>query len=332
MLKTSGLFRLLGDDVRLRLLRVVTNERLNVSELTAILGIAQSGVSRHLGLLREAGLVRESREAGFTYYCSVADESETAPTSVWPMLRARLGAESQAAADIFSADDARLKEVKRQRREQRDTHGTAVDGNGRQLVPGRSWAAWSRALGLLLSDMRVADLGCGDGHLTLEMAAWARSTVGIDRSADVLKHARALARRRGVTNVRWKRGSIERIPLEDGSVDLAVLSQVLHHASDPVKALTEARRVVSPGGRVLVLELDQHDQQWVTERFGDRWLGFDRSSLSTMMDEAGFASVRVETGLDDTPFGVVMAVGTGAAAHRASSRRPAVRRHQAQSA
>ena len=153
MLETSGLFRLLGDDVRLRLLRLVTTERLNVSELTAILGIAQSGVSRHLGLLREAGLVRESREAGFTYYCSATDESEAESTSVWPMLRARLGAESPAAAKMFGADDARLKEVKRQRREQRDTHGTAVDGNGRQLVSGRSWAAWSRALGLLLSDM-----------------------------------------------------------------------------------------------------------------------------------------------------------------------------------
>jgi ArsR family transcriptional regulator len=332
MLETSGLFRLLGDDVRLRLLRLVRTEQLNVSELTAILGIAQSGVSRHLGLLREAGLVRERREAGFTYYCSAADDSETEPTSVWPMLQARLGAESPAAAEMFSADDARLKEVKRQRREQRDTHGTAVDGNGRQLVPGRSWAAWSRALGLLLTGLRVADLGCGDGHLTLEMAAWARSTVGIDRSADLLKHARALARRRGVTNVQWKRGSIERIPLGDGAVDLAVLSQVLHHASDPVKALTEARRIVSPGGRVLVLELDQHDQEWVTGRFGDRWLGFDRSTLTTMMDKAGFDSVRVETGLDDTPFGVVMAVGTRAAAQRASARQPAVRRAQKRTA
>ncbi len=276
MLETSGLFRLLGDDVRLRLLRLATTERLNVSELTAILGIAQSGVSRHLGLLREAGLVQESREGGFTYYRAANDESDPEATSVWPMLRARLGAESPAVADVFGADDARLKEIKRQRREQRDTHGTAVDGNGRQLVPGRSWAAWSRALGLLLPEMRVADLGCGDGHLTLEMAAWARSAVGIDRSRDVLTHARALARRRRVTNVRWKRGSIERVPLEDGAVELAVLSQVLHHASDPVKALTEALRVVSPGGRVLVL--DQHEQQWVTERFAG-WASTSRRSL-----------------------------------------------------
>ena len=328
MLETSGLFKLLGDDARLRLLRLVTVERLNVSELTAILGIAQSGVSRHLGLLREAGLVQESREGGFTYYRSATDESEQEPTSVWPMLRARLGAESSVAVEIFGADDARLKEVKRQRREQRDTHGTAVDGNGRQLVPGRSWAAWSRALGLLLPEIRVVDLGCGDGHLTLEMATWARSAVGIDRSVSVIRHARALARRRRVTNVEWKRGSIENIPLGDGAVDLAVLSQALHHASDPVKALTEAVRVVSPGGRVLVLDLDGHDQHWVTERFGDRWLGFDRSLLSTMMGEAGLAGVRIETGLDDTPFGVLMAIGTRAVTHRTSGRRAAARRDQ----
>ena len=310
MLETGAFFRLLGDDLRLRLIRLVTAERLNVSELTAILGIAQSGVSRHLGLLRDAGLVQESREGGYTYYRAVTDHPTGPPTQVWPMIRARLEAEEPAILEMFDGDDARLHEVKRLRREERETHGSTANGNSRQLVPGRSWAAWSRALGLLLPEMRVADLGCGDGHLTLEMAAWARSAVGIDRSPEVLRHARALGRRRGVRNVEWKRGSIERIPLEDSAVDIAVLSQALHHATDPVRALTEATRIVSPEGRVLVLDLEQHNQRWVSDRYGDRWLGFDQAALTTMMGDAGLSAVRVETGLDESPFGVVIAVGT----------------------
>ena len=101
----------------------------------------------------------------------------------------------------------------------------------------------------------MADLGCGDGRLTLEMASWAETVYGVDRSAAVLREARTLARRRGVDNVVWKRGEIEALPLDDASVDLAVLSQALHHAETPAAALAEAARVARPGGRVLVLDL-----------------------------------------------------------------------------
>ena len=73
MKSASALYRLLGDEARLRILRLLAEERLNVSELTAVLGIAQSGVSRHLGLLKESGLVQEQREGGFTYYQAASD-------------------------------------------------------------------------------------------------------------------------------------------------------------------------------------------------------------------------------------------------------------------
>ena len=147
---------------------------------------------------------------------------------------------------MLDGDDARLAEVKRRRRELRETHALGGNGSPRQLVPGRSWAAWSRALGLILDAPVVADLGCGDGRLTLEMAGWAETVYGVDRSAAVLGEARTLARRRGVGNVVWKRGEIEALPLENASVDLAVLSQALHHAETPAVALAEAARVVRP--------------------------------------------------------------------------------------
>lgn len=309
MMGSAALCRLLGDDARLRLLRLVMTERLNVSELTAILGIAQSGVSRHLGMLRDAGLVQERRESGFTFYSGAADQKGAKLSRLWPALQTQLEEEVGSGHSVLRDDDMRLREVIRQRREQRETHG-GIGQADRQLVPGRSWAAWSRALGLLLPGLRVADLGCGDGHLTLEMAAWSTHVIGVDRSREVLKRARSLARRRRVTNVEWTHGEIEDVPLPDETLDLAVLSQALHHAEMPERAVAEAARVVKPSGRVLILDLAKHDQAWVSDRLGDRWLGFAHSRLDALMSDAGLADIRVQVGLDEQPFGVVVAVGT----------------------
>ncbi len=311
MLQATSLFRVLGDDVRLRLLRLVAVERLNVSELTMILGIAQSGVSRHLGLLREAGLVEEAREGGFSYYRGVSNDPDGKLSSVWTLLRERLVDEEVLGTRgaIFREDDTRLREVKRERLELRDKHGVTSSPASRQLVPGRSWEAWARALGLLLPNWTVADLGCGDGHLTLEMASWALRVIAVDRSSDVLKQARELARRRGVSNVVWRRGLIEQVPIDDEKVDMAVLSQALHHAKDPDRALAEATRIVKRSGRVLILDLKEHDHRWVADRLGDRWLGFREDQLVDMMEGAGLSHVRLGNGLNDEPFAVVVAVG-----------------------
>src|SRR5688500_1231800 len=189
----ASLFRLLGDEARLRILRLLDAERLNVTELTAILGIAQSGVSRHLGLLKDAGLVDERRDAGFTYFrlAPGLQDGQNGFGPVWPLLRAQFDA--TAATPEGHADDARLEEVRRVRKENFDEHG--ADGERRQIVPGRSWAAWARALGHLLPPMVVADLGCGDGYLTVELSRFAKKVIAIDRSEAALARARAMARR-----------------------------------------------------------------------------------------------------------------------------------------
>ena len=219
--RASGLFRLLGDEARLRLLRLLRRERLNVTELTGILGLAQSGVSRHLGLLRDAGLVAEDKEAGFTYYrlSSALTEDGDGRRTLWAALEHEF--ETAAGDPAVRADEARLQEVLRLRKENFDTHGGADTRDARQLVPGRSWAAWSRALGMLLPPVEVADLGCGEGYLTLEAARWASRVVAVDRSSAVLDRARALARRRRVSNVVWKRGELERLPIGDGRVEVS---------------------------------------------------------------------------------------------------------------
>jgi ArsR family transcriptional regulator len=310
MLQAPALFRLLGDDARLRILRVLAAERLNVTELTGILGIAQSGVSRHLGLLKDAGLIAEERESGYTYYRLGA--ALTTGENGYGPLAALLLAEFERAAksEIGRADDARLEEVKRLRKENFDAHA-GPDTNERQLVPGRSWAAWSRALGHLLPPLRVADIGCGEGYLTIEASRWASRVIAVDRSEAVLKKARALATRRRVRNIVWKRGDLDRLPLRDESVDVALLSQALHHAADPAHAVAEAARVVVAGGRVLVLDLREHGEAWVRTRLGDRWLGFTDDGIARLLKGAGLTDVRVNVGARRTgdPFTVIVASG-----------------------
>ena len=304
MQRASALFRLLGDATRLRLLRVLAEDRFNVTELTSILDAAQSGVSRHLGLLKDAGLVVEEREAGYVYYRLNEEARHNGHGSLWSLLDSQFATSGDDQA--VRQDEARLQEVLRLRKENFESHGDM-----RQLVPGRSWAAWARALGHLLPPLDVADIGCGDGYLTLEAARWARTVVGIDRSESVLDRASELAERRQVRNVQWKQGDLARLPLDDASIDVALLSQTLHHASDPQRAVAEAARILRPGGRVLVLDLREHDQAWVRTRFGDRHLGFSPAQIETMLRDAGLEAVRVQVGARKSgdPFVVLIASG-----------------------
>ncbi len=319
MKAASALYRLLGDEARLRLLRVLARERLNVTELTGVLGLAQSGVSRHLGMLKEAGLVAEERDGGFSYYRAAALTGADQPLTA--ILHAQF--EASASDPAVRADEARLQEVLRLRKENFDAHAGPDTRDARQLVPGRSWAAWSRALGLLMPPVKVADLGCGEGYLTIEAARWASRVVAVDRSETVLTRAKALARRRRVSNVIWKKGELEKLPMKDASVDIAMLSQALHHAHDPARAVAEAARVTTPGGRVLLLDLRAHDEEWVRAKLGDRRLGFADDELRRMLTAAGLADVKVGVGARKAgdPFTVLVASGTKAAAKHSKDSR-----------
>ena len=308
MKEASALYRLLGDEARLRLLRVLDKDRFNVKELTGILGLAQSGVSRHLGLLKESDLVLEERDGAYSFY-RLSPGVKDGTGGLWPLLQSQFDAAEH--SPLVKADESRLQEVLRLRRENFEHTGPDTR-DGRQLVPGRSWAAWSRALGLLLPPLDVADLGCGEGYLTVETARWAKHVTAIDRSTGVLARAKALAERKKLKNITWKKGELEKLPIETGAMDVALLSQALHHASEPSRALDEAARILKPGGRLLILDLRPHEESWVREKLGDRWFGFSDEQLSGLLTRAGFGDVRITLGARRTndPFAVLLAVAT----------------------
>ena len=309
MERACALYRLLGDEARLRLLRVLDQDRFNVKELTGILGLAQSGVSRHLGLLKEAGLVSEERDGAYCFYRLAPGARDVGKGALWPMLQSQF--QEAAGSALVKADESRLQEVLRLRRENFEHVGPDTR-DGRQLVPGRSWMAWSRALALLLPRLDVADLGCGEGYLTVETARWARRVVAVDRSTGVLDRAKALASRKRLSNITWKKGELERLPLEDATWDVALLSQALHHAGQPAAALAEAARILKPGGRLLILDLRSHEETWVKEKLGDQWFGFSDDHLTGLLTRAGFNEIRVALGARRThdPFAVLLAIGT----------------------
>lgn len=270
----SDAFRVLGDETRLRILKLVGQAPLNVSELVSVVGVAQSSVSHHLAKLRALELIREERTGGFTYYSLAVGEDDER----WPLIRlARGGADEH-------GDGARLEELLR-RREDRATL------NERLLEPGQSWPLWASALASLLPKLDVLDFGCGTGVLTVELARWARKVTAIDRSEAALDQAKARVAREGLKNVRFVEADLQALPLPAGKADLVVLSQSLHFVTDAAAVLDEAARLLKPTGRVIVLELMPHAERWVLERLGHLTLGFEPAALREVLERAGFRHV-----------------------------------------
>jgi len=290
--------RLLADETRLRALRVLAGQELNAGELTAVLGVAQSAVSRHLALLREGGLIDVRRQGRFAYYAARRDAGD-----VWDAVAGLVEGAPDDQGDL-----ARLDDVLRTRDERRMGGGSAR----KDYVPARSWAAWARALTLLIpGSPRVVDIGCGDGGLSLELARFAGHVTGVDKRTDHLRKARARAKKAGVRHAVFKKGDMQDLPFDDGVFDLAVLSQSLHFAAAPEEALAEAARVVQRGGRVIVIDLQPHDERWVGERLGHRTRGFAPARLRALMQDAGLSRIRAEKlpGRSDEPFRPVLASG-----------------------
>ena len=303
MLDIVNALKLLGDDTRLRVLRLVAREPLNVSEITGILGLAQSGISRHLSLLRKAGLVEERREGVWTYYqlsqgIRLGDGSWPEPGNggngeegaldpelrqVWEFVANRLGE-----ADDPFHDLPRLMEALRQR----ENYGGGL--NEKLLEPGQSWFAWSRALHYLLPPLDAVDLGCGDGAITVEISRFARQVVGIDADPQAILAARRRAEREHRTNVTFKEDRIEALQEPDNAYDLAVFSQSLHHLKEPEVGVRQATRVLRSGGRLVVFDLAPHQEEWVIPKLGHVHLGFDAETVKGLMQANGLEQVRLE--------------------------------------
>jgi ArsR family transcriptional regulator len=163
---------------------------------------------------------------------------------------------------------------------------------GKDYVPGKSWKGLAEALLRLLPPMVIADLGAGEGGFAMLLAERAKKVIAVDTSAKMIEVGREQALRHGIKNIEFRLGDMEEIPIRDARVDLVFFSQSLHHALHPERAISEANRILRPGGRVVILDLAKHRFEEARDLYADEWLGFSESELESMLEEAGFTDVQ----------------------------------------
>jgi ubiquinone/menaquinone biosynthesis C-methylase UbiE/biotin operon repressor len=287
---TINLLRLLADPTRLRLLLLLEQEELSVAELQEILEMGQSRISTHLAQLKRAGVIVDRRAGKNVYYAANKGTARNgAHARVQEIVRTL-------ARDIpeTSRDRTALKLSLRKRQDKAREYFDELAGKfGRSYVPGRSWKALSHALIALIPRLTIVDLGAGEGTLSQLLAQRARKVIAVDNSPKMVEFGAKLAKKHDVKNLEYRLGDIEDPPIARSSVDLAILSQALHHAIKPERAIKSAHRILKKNGRIVVLDLLSHSFEKARELYADEWLGFSEVRLHDLLEKSGFRDVEV---------------------------------------
>ncbi|HEY8119897.1 MAG TPA: metalloregulator ArsR/SmtB family transcription factor [Myxococcota bacterium] len=284
------IFRTLGDPTRLRILALLEREELAVQELMEVLGMAQSRVSRHLGILREAKLLRDRRDGTFALY-----RFEAPADATWRDALA-LARRSVAQDPAARRDQAALARVLESRSAKSRSFFEQV---------GPEWDAirkvWgdellrARALQRLIPrGLRVLDLGTGTGALALELASAGCDVIAVDHSPRMLEAAREKLAAAGAERVELRAGDATALPLANGEVDAALAHMVLQYLASPADAIGEMARVVKPGGSVVAIDFVKHEREWMRQELGVVWMGFAQDEIARWLESAGLQRVRVE--------------------------------------
>ena len=282
----------LADPTRCRILLLLENHELTVSELCAVLRLPQSSVSRHLKTLADDSWVSSRRDGTSRFYSMPVDELDDGARQLWPVVR------DQVAASAAAGQDAqRLRTVLDVRRAKSQEFFASAASEWDRLraeLFGDTFYLWA-VLGLIDPSLTVGDLGCGTGQLTATVAPHVHRVIAVDASTDMLDAARR--RVRGLDNVDVRQGELEALPIKAGELDAAMMSLVLHYAADPARVLSEVARVLQPGGRLLVVDMLPHERLEYQQQMGHVWLGFSDKQITRFLTTAGFGNVRLR-GLD----------------------------------
>ncbi len=282
---------LLADENRLRLCALLREQELCVGDLVRVTGIAQSRVSTHLGRLREAGFVRDRRHGPQSFY---ALETNVLP----PAVRACLDEAAGSGDPTIEGDKKRLKELEGDRR---GAGGEALaDDLGRDYSPGRTWQSLVAGTAAFLKLGDVLDVGSGDGAAAAAIAPYCRSLTCIDTNARLIEAARTRLARQDQVRVRAQVADAHELPFQDASFDAVLVFHTLTYAERPARVLAECARVLRPGGRLVVLCLDEHRQSEVTARYRERHPGFSPRALRGMLSRAGLAVVSAKVAVRET--------------------------------
>jgi ubiquinone/menaquinone biosynthesis C-methylase UbiE len=284
-----ALWQTLHDPTRLRILALLEEEELSVAELQEILHLGQSRISTHLAHLRRVGLVQPRREGKRTYY-SLARKPGKETRQILDSALLTL-----AEVPGAKADSSGLKLILDKRRSTAREHFNRVAGRlGKSFCPGRTWTEIGPLLAHLVPRIVVADLGAGEGWLSQLLARRAEKVIAVDNSPKMVAFGRAESKKKGIANLEFRLGDLSEPPIPARSVDVVILSQALHHAANPQQAVAAAAKLLRKGGRLVVLDLNQHHHDPARELYGDYWLGFSESDLRDWLTSAGLKDIEVQ--------------------------------------
>ena len=280
--QTVEALRAAGEPTRLRVLSLLAGEELSVMELSRILDQSQPRVSRHLKLMTEAGLIERFPDGARVFYRLTSDApARRLIDTILDVLDSGTG----------EADDRRLEEVRRDRE-------VAAGAYFERIAP-----QWDRIRSLYVCETaveaailkaagdgpfeRVVDLGTGSGRMLTLLGRKAKMSLGLDLSQNMLNLARANGPRAGLDKVELRHGDIFATRLPERSADLVLVHQVLHYLADPAAAVAEAARLVSPDGRLLIVDFAPHTLEHLREEHQHRRLGFSDEEMRRWLGEAG---------------------------------------------
>lgn len=294
----TELFKVLADSTRQRLIASLEGTELSVQELQQVLELGQSSISSHLGKLRSLRVVSSRRDGKFTYYRLATQDG-----ALSTLLEELLAAARE--ADWYESDQLRLEKVLSDRREASLAFFNTLSAQNRRS-PGQTWDTLALALSRMVTGVRIADLGCGNGRLTALLAGSGNDVIGVDNAEEQIRLARELYQ--GRPGVSFVQAEAEELPFPSQSLDVLIFSHSLHHIPRPEQALIEAGRTLVPGGRLIIVDLAAHREEWLREHFGDLWLGFSLVDLERWLEKSGFELLEAEEAGSDREYPIIRTI------------------------
>lgn len=279
----------LADATRLRLVAILLSGEFTVQELTAILRMGQSRISRHLKILAEVGVLSVKRQGTWSYYRAGGEAGFF--TAISEVVAQEVRSLPEYGSDM-AAVAAVLEQRRRRSQEFFDQHARQWDDLARTLLPVPDYRG--QLLAMVPVGGQVVEIGLGTGGLLPALAAKADNVIGVDHSPAMLDEARRRLSTSGLAGIDLRLGEMSHLPLPDRQACCVVVNMVLHHAAEPVAVLQEFNRVLTPGGRLVLADLARHEREWVREQLADQWLGFEEAELRSWLTMAGFDAVAVQ--------------------------------------
>ncbi len=290
----AGILKALGDDSRLRLLHLLSKGSFNVQELTNTLQLSQSTISHHLKILEQSGLVKHRKEGSWAFY-TIAPSDNTSFEGQLLALTTDAITRSVKLLQLLEEDTRAIEQVLSARRDKgRRYFDTVARDWGEIRDEAQGKADYLPCLKEMISSTdSLLELGCGSGTVLKELMPRQGETFGVDYSNAMIEEARENLKQH-TSKIDLRLGYLEHLPIGDETIDCAIACMVFHHIAEPVEALRDITRVLRSDGKLIVVDLVEHNNEYMRDRYADLWLGFNTETFSKWGAQLGLKTEHIE--------------------------------------